>query len=94
MDMTVHPVIELKVGEYKDNQDVHIFKSLRGKDFDASEYLNASVGNCSDGSDETRINPLIKKVWSQSLISTFPELDEQNDPPDIDAWHNDWLDRN
>jgi len=62
MDMTVHPVIELKVGEYKDNQDVHIIKRLRGEDFDTSEYLNAGVGNCSDGSDKTRIDPLIKKV--------------------------------
>ena len=69
-------------------QDVHIFKRLRGENFDASEYLNVGVGNCSDGSDKTRIDPLIKKVWSQSLFSKFPELDEQNGPPDIDAWHN------
>lgn len=98
MDMTVHPVIELKVGEYKDNQDdhrqcemyqdVHIFQRLRGEDFDASEYLSLGVGNCSDGSDKSRIDPLIGEVWSKCLVRSFPELEEENGPPDINAWHN------
>lgn len=99
MDMTVHPVIELKVGPYDDNaddhrkcemyQDVHIFRRLRTKkDFDASEYFQHGVGRCSHPDDDKRIDPLIADVWSRCLTKAFPELEEQNGPPKIDAWHN------
>lgn len=99
MDMTVHPVIELKVGRYEDNaaahrkcemyQDVHIFRRLRTeKDFDPAEYFAHGVGRCSHQKDDKRIFPLISDLWSQALIKAFPELEEENGPPKIDAWHS------
>ena len=99
MDMTIHPVIELKVGPYEDNaedhrkcemyQDVHIFRRLRTKkDFDASEYFDQGVGQCSHDEDEKRIHPLIDDLWSRALTRAFPEIEQENGAPNIDAWHS------
>jgi hypothetical protein len=97
MDVTVHPVIELKVGEYEENkrahrvcemhQDVYIFKNRMNLDIGVAEFLSSGICACGRAGDPKSMEPAVSDVWMEMMRRVHPEEFAQN-PPDIDLWHS------
>jgi hypothetical protein len=77
-DLTVHPVINLRVGPYEQNklqhrlcelnQDVYIFHKLGFGDVSTAEYIeNCGIGSCADAADDDKLDPAIRKLWCYCL---------------------------
>lgn len=94
-DVTIHPVVELKVGPYSENkqahrvcemnQDAYIFQRLNLGQIGLSEHLDSGIWSCCEGNSD-RLDPVIASLWSRMLQETYPEEFAVN-PPDIDKWH-------
>ncbi len=90
-DMTVHPVVELKVGPYvghekahricEMNQDVYIFQKRTSLTLRWAEHFKHGIGTCGDDG----LDPDIRAVWSEMLSRVEPEEYRAN-PPDFDRW--------
>ena len=95
-DVTIHPVVELKVGQYEGNekphricemhQDAHIFPRLNLGDIGLSEHLDTGIAACRDASDHDRLDRDIVTLWEGILRDVHPEEFAVN-PPNIDKWH-------
>ena len=97
-DVTIHPVVELKVGKYETNkkghrvcemhQDAHIFSqrmNLGGVGL--SEHLDSGIARCtSDGKRSGSVDPSVRDVWEGALRKVHPGEAGAN-PPDINKWH-------
>ena len=89
MDTTVHPVVELTVGDYDHhkaehrvcemNQDVYIFQRMNLGGVSLSDHLGQGIRQCDMA--------VIGKLWSAMLKTTHPAEYETN-PPDFEAWHH------
>ena len=96
-DVTIHPIVELKVGTYDDNktdhricemnQDAYIFPRLGVGETGLADHLESGIAACSDTEDEDLLDRDIVKFWSAMLKEIHPEEFVSN-PPDIDKWHN------
>jgi hypothetical protein len=96
-DVTIHPVVELRVGPYAQNshahrvcelnQDAYIFQRLNLDDIGASEHLDSGIWACCDTPGSGRLNPAIATFWRRVLNHTHPDEYLDNEP-DIDAWHS------
>lgn len=92
-DVSIHPVVKLKVGDYKGherehrvcemNQDAFIYETLNAGNITDTEHLKGGI--CSCGTDDS-IDPDIKSLWMAMLKTVHPSVFERN-PPDIDKWH-------
>lgn len=95
-DLTVHPVVELKVGPYEGNeedhricemhQDAHIFRRLNLGEIGLSEHLESGIAACREGADPDRLDRVIVELWGGMLQDVHPGEFAAN-PPDIDKWH-------
>jgi len=95
-DMTVHPVVELKVGKYEENktdhrtcemhQDAFIFNRLDLGGVGLSDHLASGIGACSAGDDEDSLDGEIADFWFVLLKAVHPEEFNAN-RPDIHKWH-------
>ena len=76
-DMTVHPVINIKVGPYEQNktthricelnQDVYIFHEKKSG-IDSDEFIrNCGFASCVDISNREKLYPAISSLWCQTL---------------------------
>ncbi len=90
-DMTVHPVVELRVGPYlghetahrlcEMNQDVYIFEKRMNLTLRWAERFRHGIGTCGqDGLD-----PDIRSVWAEMLFRVEPD-EYRSNPPDFDRW--------
>lgn len=97
MDVTVHPVIELKVGTYKGHevehrecemhQDAYIWqKEIDIGELGISEYIDRSLKECGSADNPEILEPAVVALWTTMLQRTYPEAFTEN-PPDIPAWH-------
>jgi len=96
-DVTIHPVVELKVGPYKGNekqhricemhQDAYIFPRLNIGEFGLSDYLAIGISTCCDPSDDEMLDPDIAELWRDMLRDVHGSSFERNSP-DIDKWHD------
>jgi len=96
MDVTIHPVVELKVGTYElnktahrvceMNQDAFIFQRLNLGEVGLSEHLDSGISACSATANEQDLDEDIIKIWSQALQTVYSNEFETN-PPDINHWH-------
>jgi len=96
-DVSIHPVVKLKVGDYKGhekehrncemNQDAFIYATLNAGEITNTEQLKGGIGACGTGDS---IDPDIKKLWSGMLKAVHPETFKRN-PPDIDKWHRNFI---
>lgn len=94
-DVTIHPVVELKVGPYAENktahrvcemhQDAYIFQRLNLGQIGLSEHLDSGIWGCCEA-NSNRLDTVISGLWSKMLQETYPEEFAVN-PPDIDKWH-------
>ena len=97
MDVTIHPVIELKVGPYHGNeqehricemnQDTFIFQRLNLGDIGLSEHLDSGVSACSSEENPSDLDSDIIDVWANALSAVHPEEFASNFP-DINHWHS------
>lgn len=95
-DMTIHPVVELKVGPYAQNktahrvcemhQDAHIYQRLNLGGIGLSEHLSSGILRCIEPGKPGVVNGAVKSVWETMLKSVYSS-EAQTNPPDIDAWH-------
>jgi hypothetical protein len=102
-DLVVHPVVFNIVGPYKGNetghchcemvQDVFIYNKMRrGAEIEHSELVRI-IQICSNPDDKDDIHPILRSFWRDILNTHFPK-DYQNNPPEIDQWHDqfeDWI---
>lgn len=101
-DITIHPVVELKVGPYKGHekehqecemhQDVHVFPRLNLGPPDVPEYLDATLKTCSDGNG---LAADICDFWIALLEEIHPGLaaDISPDPRKWHAWFSEVVDK-
>jgi len=93
MDVTIHPVVELKVGPYHGNemahrkcemnQDAYIFDRLNLGGIGLSEHLDSGIGACKASGGG--LDPVIRDLWDSILEEVHP-AEYQNNKPDIDKW--------
>lgn len=97
-DVTIHPVVEMKVGPYEQNktlhrvcemhQDAYIFpKTLNVGAVGLSEYLDSGIRLCSVPDNKHRLDPVISDVWHNMLKACHPGEYREN-KPDMDSWHS------
>jgi hypothetical protein len=95
-DMTIHPVVNRKIGHYAENktahrvcemnQDVYIFQRLNLGDIVLAEHLNSGIGRCSDLSNPDVLDQTVLELWQSMLQENYPKEYVTN-PPDINKWH-------
>lgn len=93
-DITIHPVVERRVGPYQGNekahqkcemhQDVFIFPRLNLGAPDVPEYLDATLKTCGD---EEGLAADIRDFWTALLVEIHPALAAEI-PPDPRQWHS------
>lgn len=97
-DMTIHPVVELKVGPYKGNeaahrrcemhQDAYIFpRVMNAGATNLTEHLSTGIAACGDSQNEDRLHKAVEQVWLSMLKDTYPDRFAK-EPPTPSAWHS------
>ena len=96
MDVTIHPVVELKVGPYHDNknqhrvcemhQDAYIFQRMNLGGIGLPEYFDSGIAQCFDQNDKDKLDPDIRKMW-QFMMKNVHATAFMNNQPNIDKWH-------
>jgi hypothetical protein len=77
-DLTVHPVVNLRVGLYEQNkrehrrcelnQDVYIFHELGFGDVSSAEYIErCGIQSCAAEGQRGKLDPAIRKLWCYCL---------------------------
>lgn len=95
-DVTIHPVVELKVGPYADNktdhricemnQDAHIFNRLNLGGPGISEHFDSGIAACGEPGAR-RLDPVIHALWT-GMMQDVHTTESAANPPDPDKWHN------
>ncbi|MEF2482658.1 zinc dependent phospholipase C family protein [Vibrio mimicus] len=73
-DITIHPVVEMKVGPYaqnaKDhricemNQDAYIWPTrMQLGDIGFADRVKDNIGSCVDSDDDSQLDPIIRNLW-------------------------------
>ncbi|WP_105189923.1 zinc dependent phospholipase C family protein [Pseudoalteromonas sp. T1lg48] len=93
-DITIHPVVERKVGPYEHNQAAHrtcemnqdsfIWQRLNMGEIGLADRIELNIGSCT--SQDNCLDEDIKGIWHHILGSTHPDY-AQSVVPDFDAWH-------
>jgi hypothetical protein len=99
-DITIHPVIELKVGPYHENakqhricemnQDAYIWPKLNLGEIGYADRVKINIGSCADAENRTNLDSVIHDLWVTCLVEVFPEKAHAS-PPEINAWHKGFL---
>ena len=95
-DVTIHPVVELKVGDYAKNktahsicemhQDAYIFDRLNLGPLGLSEHLDSGIWACCSAPNSGIVDPAVSGLWSRMLETCHPSTFKEN-TPNIDQWH-------
>ena len=95
-DVTIHPVVELKVGSYHGHekehricemhQDAHIFHRLNLGEIGLSEHLDSGISACCETTNKNKMDQDIARLWDEMLRDVHP-ADYQSNRPDIHKWH-------
>lgn len=97
-DMTIHPVVEIKVGPYKDNksehrrcemhQDAYIFpKIVNVGDTGLSRHLSTGIAACNAEHDTDQLEETVTHTWNAMLGAAYPN-DVADESPNPSKWHN------
>ena len=99
-DVTIHPVVELKVGVYAKNkkehricemnQDAYIFQRLNLGEIGLSEHLDSGIGRCSEDNDRHSLDGEIRQLW-EGMLQEVHAQEYANNPPDINKWHKGFM---
>jgi hypothetical protein len=96
-DMTIHPVVEARVGPYIDNkgehrkcemhQDAFIFPRILGVgDTGLSEHLSTGIASCNSAADHDQLEETIYATWLAMLGAAYP-AEVAIHAPDPSVWH-------
>lgn len=95
-DMTIHPVVEIKVGVYAEhktqhricelNQDAFIFQRLNLGGIGLAEHLDSGIWACSDKKNSGKLDAAVSKLWKAMFKVCHPQEFVTN-PPDLNKWH-------
>jgi hypothetical protein len=101
-DVTIHPVVQAKVGPYAQNQrqhrvcemnqDSYIYRRMHMGEIGESDCFAQTVAQCSESGDRTQLDRDIVSLWSGMLEDVHPELFAAY-PPDIALWHREFVAR-
>jgi hypothetical protein len=99
-DVTIHPVVQAKVGVYAENQrqhricemnqDSYIFRRMNLGEIGESIKFAVTVAHCSSSTDNSHLDRDIVMLWEGMLADVHPEL-FQEQPPDSAAWHREFV---
>jgi hypothetical protein len=91
-DVTIHPVVNIRVGKYElnkedhrrceMNQDVWIYKEITGLDLHVSDNMKGEIRSCGTAVD---LNDDVEGLWKTCLERTFRPRQLQDEQ--IDKWH-------
>lgn len=102
MDITIHPIVELRVGSYRKHkhdhqhqicemhQDSYIWQRLGFSHLDFSERLQRNISLCSDNSDPELLDQAVRDLWSIALTEVYSEYANKC-MPKINYWHTKYL---
>ena len=92
-DVTIHPIVELKVGPYAENktahrrcemhQDSYIFQRLNLGGVGISEHFESGIRKCGMNG---ALDSDISLIWTSMLNTVYPKEAKAN-PPDPNKWH-------
>ncbi|MFH1702835.1 MAG: zinc dependent phospholipase C family protein [Nitrospirota bacterium] len=95
-DMCIHPVVELKVGQYEGNetphrrcemhQDAFIFRRIGTGMPQVAGHIKATILTCGASDNPKLLDPDLKKLWQELLRTVYPSA-FADEPPDMDKWH-------
>jgi hypothetical protein len=95
-DVTIHPVVELKVGKYEENkkqhrvcemhQDAHIYQRLALGPLGMSEHLDSGIARCNGAAARDKLDPVVTTLWQTMLKHSNP-VEFTTNPPDMNLWH-------
>lgn len=95
-DVTLHPVVELKVGPYENNQrqhrrcemhqDVYIYDHLEVGAIHSGNFLKNGISTCTAPNTCSDLDPAICETWRAILKTTDPDRYQHN-MPDFSSWH-------
>lgn len=101
-DMTIHPVVQARVGVYAGNQrqhricemnqDSYIFHRLNLGEIGSSDIFADTVVTCSDTDNQYRLDSSIVELWEAMLNDVHPELFRTH-RPDSALWHREFVTR-
>ncbi|MDO6465944.1 zinc dependent phospholipase C family protein [Pseudoalteromonas carrageenovora] len=93
-DITIHPVVELKVGPYEQNktahrtcemnQDAYIWQRLNLGEIGYADRIKHNMGSCTNSSGD--FDPDIINIWQHALTSIHPNYNSEH-APNFNAWH-------
>jgi hypothetical protein len=99
-DVTIHPVVQAKVGVYAENQlqhricemnqDSYIFRRMNLGEIGESDCYALTVVQCSNSDDRTQLDRDIVTLWQGMLEDVYPERSFEN-PPNIACWHREFV---
>ncbi|MGB1292388.1 MAG: zinc dependent phospholipase C family protein [Pseudoalteromonas sp.] len=94
-DITIHPVVELKVGLYEHNQAAHrtcemnqdsfIWPRLNLGEIGLADRVEQNIGSCTNQGN--CLDDDIKKIWGHALTSIHSEY-AYSTAPNFDIWHS------
>mgnify|MGYP001025993222 FL=1 len=94
-DITIHPVVELKVGPYEHNQAEHrqcemnqdsfIWSRLNLGEIGLADRVELNIGSCTN--QENCLDDDIKQIWQYILTSIHTDYAQVTEP-NFDAWHS------
>lgn len=95
-DVTIHPVVELKVGPYEQNkrahrvcemnQDAYIFDRLDLGGMGLAEHLDSGIETCRHSSDRERLDEGVTALWT-AMLGDIHDGEAARNPPNPDLWH-------
>lgn len=96
-DMSIHPIVELKVGPYAANktahricemhQDAYIFQRLDLGEIGVAEYLAQGIADCCAPEHAKALDPTVTALWRKMLQTAHAQAFAQL-APDFNAWHH------
>ena len=99
-DVTIHPVVQVRVGLYAENQrqhrvcemnqDSHIYHRMNLGEIGEADLYALAVTQCSTPGDRSCLDPDIASIWEGMLADVHPGLFATN-PPDSSSWHREFV---
>jgi len=98
-DVTIHPVVQAKVGTYAENQrrhricemnqDSYIYQRMKLGEIGESDSFALTIARCGSANDKTRLDDDIVSLWHGMLKDVHPEQFTAQ-PPGCAAWHREF----
>jgi hypothetical protein len=99
-DVTIHPIVQAKVGVYSENQrqhrvcemnqDSYIYRRMNLGEIGESANFARIITQCGNSDDISRLDIDIATLWEGMLEKVHPELFIAN-PPDSTSWHREFV---